>query len=162
MAKTKIYIDKDLVLRWHPNWPVEPPPGIPSEMAFYNQRLAQAKAESIILDTVEVVKSITKTTTTTLDEADQFVRFNYNADTFIEITGEVEVVEQFKRGDGSWVDFYGPINAYAETRKVARLKSAMNPLDQVYNQNDFPAQRGAQFYRRHGHRRSSIYVHEEI
>lgn len=82
----KLWISDKLELRHAINgWPVEPLPGIPSEMNFYHQQLAKAKKESVCIPRVEFVNAITDRIDIKTGEAIEYIESNYNPDTFVDL-----------------------------------------------------------------------------
>lgn len=125
----KIYIDKNLTPRYSPNgWPEQPINNLPpspcgqdyevlDEMfEDYDKALEKAKADSIEL----IAPGQFLATTPSLKR-----------DTFIDVEiGEVEVVKQWQRGNGEWINIIDntPINVYTPIRIIARVKQENEPI----------------------------------
>lgn len=130
-----LWIDNNMVIRWHPNWPVEPKDEGDEKLFFkhnyevYQKSLAQAKAESLPVPRVEFVNAITGRQDTKLKEAIEYIDNNYKPDTFIDVPVSITTYQdQMNCPHGCPLDCWASMNGgkcHAETDvKVARLKPA--------------------------------------
>jgi hypothetical protein len=129
----KYYIDKEFVLRQNENgWPErfvkfdhEGDAETEKRLKRYQYNLAKAKEESLVIEDQGAFKSAAISSIS----IDRLIDITEpTPDSFIDLPVEVEFVTQFKRGNGEWIDFTGPINVYTETRTVCRLKQPQPPI----------------------------------
>jgi hypothetical protein len=125
----KYYVDKEFRFRASESgWPQrfvkfdhEGDAETEKRLKRYQYNLAKAKEESLVIEDQGAFKSAAISSIS----IDRLIDITEpTPDSFIDLPVEVEFVKQWKRGNGEWidVDVNLPINAYCETRTVARVR----------------------------------------